>query len=134
MYPSDGSSVYEYNITPEDSIFGHKAVPEVIAVGAVVALGNGYQILSSRGPVTISYPTSKTRSKPDLCGIDGVSVSGAEVFQKHFSEQAPHVHRRGCCRADRAQFPHKRQSDTELLINNAKDLAAPGGTILSGTA
>ncbi|MBN2313206.1 MAG: S8 family serine peptidase [Sedimentisphaerales bacterium] len=91
---------YPNNITPVDSIFGHPAVPEVVAVGAI-AVNNSddpehlqIEDFSSQGPVTISHPGVEIRQKPDICGVDRVSVSGAGGFPSIFagtSASAPHV-------------------------------------------
>jgi len=85
------------NLTTADSIFGHPAVPNVIAVGAIDANDPGnddIEYFSSQGPVTISYPTQVLRPKPDIVGIDGVNITGAGGFDKPFygtSASAPHV-------------------------------------------
>jgi len=79
----NGASVYTNNINPADSIFGHPAVPGVIAAGAIDARDPGnddIEFFSSRGPVTISYPSPVSRPKPDLCGVDGVKITGAGGF------------------------------------------------------
>lgn len=96
IYP-DGAYVYADNINPADSIFGHPAVPGVIAVGAIDAndLGNDdIEPFSGQGPVTITYPSQVSRPKPDICGIDGVHVTGAGGFDDPFygtSAAAPHI-------------------------------------------
>src|SRR5690606_9457850 len=80
-----------------DSIFGHPAVPDVIAVAAISANDidhDDVEFFSSRGPVTIAYPDSTTREKPDLAGIDRVAVTGAGNFGTIFSgtsASAPHI-------------------------------------------
>ncbi|RLG23700.1 hypothetical protein DRN85_08890, partial [Methanosarcinales archaeon] len=97
IYPRNGAWVYTNNINATDSIFGHKAVPGAIAVGAIAASDPGnddIEVFSSQGPVTISYPSPVSRSKPDLCGVDGVSVTGAGGFPSPFygtSAAAPHI-------------------------------------------
>jgi subtilisin family serine protease len=97
IYPESGTITYIDNINPVDSIFGHPAVPDVIAVGAIAADDPGnddIEFFSSQGPVTISYPSATKRPKPDLCGIDGVSVTGAGGFPSPFygtSASAPHI-------------------------------------------
>ena len=83
IYPSNGTCVYTDNIVPADSIFGHPAVPGAIAVGAIDASDPGnddIELSSSRGPVTITYPSPVSRPKPDICGVDGVLISGAGDF------------------------------------------------------
>ncbi|MFH1694623.1 MAG: immunoglobulin-like domain-containing protein [Patescibacteria group bacterium] len=90
-----GDSIYPDNITPVDSIFGHSAVPNAIAVGAVAANDPGNDTIedfSSQGPVTIIGQGQ--RGKPDLIGIDGVAVTGAGGFHSPFygtSAAAPHI-------------------------------------------
>ena len=96
IYPRNGARVYTNNIVPADSIFGHAAVPDAIAVGAIDANDpNDIVFFSSQGPVTISYPLpGVSRAKPDLCGIDGVTVTGAGGFPSTFygtSAAAPHI-------------------------------------------
>jgi len=92
VYGANGAGVYTNNRTPGDSIFGHAAVPEVIACGAVEASDPGtIEPYSSRGPVTM---LTGTRQKPDICGADGVAVTGAGGFSNPFygtSAAAPHV-------------------------------------------
>lgn len=83
--------------TAADSIFGHPAVPGAIAVAAVNAADPGnddVEFFSSRGDATIFFPTFEVRPKPDIAGIDGVSVTGAGGFPSPFfgtSAAAPHV-------------------------------------------
>lgn len=89
------SPMYTNNRVASDSIFGQAAVEGVVSVGAIYAKDDGYndiESFSSQGPVTMLYPQG-TRYKPDICGIDGVSVSGVG-FTKPFygtSAAAPHV-------------------------------------------
>jgi hypothetical protein len=88
--------VEEYSV-PEGSIFGHPAVPGVLAVAAINANDPGNDTIegfSSRGPVEIFFPSPETRLKPDVTAVDGVSVTGAGGFPSPFfgtSAAAPHV-------------------------------------------
>ena len=97
IHPSDGTEVYTDNIDPADSIFGHPAAPGAIAVGAIDASDPGnddIEPFSSQGPVTIAYPSQVSRPKPDICGVDGVVVTGAGGFPTPFfgtSAAAPHI-------------------------------------------
>jgi len=97
IYTSGGAIVSTDNISAADSIFGHPAVPGVIATGAIDAGDSGndnIESFSSQGPVTIKYPLVESREKPDLCGIDGVTVTGAGGFPSPFSgtsAAAPHI-------------------------------------------
>ena len=80
---------------PAGSIWGHPAVQDVLAVGAVDEADPGHDDLepfSSQGPSRIYFPTVETRAKPDVVAADGVSTSS--VFFRHFfgtSAAAPHV-------------------------------------------
>lgn len=80
------------NISAKDSIFGQAAVPGVITVGAIGSATPGkIEGFSSQGPVTM---LNESRKKPDICGVDGVRVTGAGGFDKRFygtSAAAPHV-------------------------------------------
>jgi subtilisin family serine protease len=88
------------HVVPAGSIFGHPAVDEVVAVGAIdVRQRNLNQIepFSSQGPVTIFFPAREDRTKPDLAGFDDVSTavcpSASMCFEPFFgtSAAAPHV-------------------------------------------
>ncbi|CAD6490875.1 MAG: Subtilase family protein [Candidatus Argoarchaeum ethanivorans] len=131
IYPENGASVYTDNIDPADSIFGHPAVPSVIAVGAIDASDPGnddIEDFSSQGPATISYPAPVCRPKPDLCGVDGVTVTGAGGFPSPFygtSAAAPHI------AAIAAQFwgacPSKTGYEIRAVLRNtAVDLGSAG--------
>ena len=131
IYPENGAWVYTNNINHADSIFGHPAVPSVIAVGAIDANDPGnddIENFSSHGPVTISYPSPVSRPKPDICGIDGVNVTGAGGFDDPFygtSAAAPHI------AAIAAQlwgaFPDKTGDEIRtVLYDSAVDLGSAG--------
>lgn len=83
--------------TPEGSVFGHAALPQVVAVGAVSAFDNGHDSLqpySAHGPVEVFFPSYEVRLKPDVVAVDTVSVTGAAGFPNVFagtSASAPHV-------------------------------------------
>ncbi len=93
--PSGDLYIYPDNIVAADSIWGHAALPDVVTVGAVGAGSPGrIQEYSSIGPVTHFYPARTVRQKPDICGVDDVSVSGSGGFNTPFigtSAAAPHV-------------------------------------------
>ena len=144
IYPGNGAGVYTNNIDPVDSIFGHAAVPDVIAVGAIDANDPGnddIEPFSSQGPVTISYPSPVSRAKPDLCGIDGVLITGAGGFGSWdgsnyrfygTSAAAPHV------AAIAAQlwgaFPSKTGNEiSNALCSTAVDLGSSGYDYIYGS-
>ncbi|MFC1786627.1 NosD domain-containing protein [Halobacteriota archaeon] len=131
IYSGPGCGVYTNNIDPVDSIFGHPAVPNAIAVGAIDANDPGnddIEPFSSQGPVTISYPTPVSRPKPDICGIDGVAITGAGGFYVPFygtSAAAPHI------AAIAAQmwgaFPDKTANEIRtVLYSSTVDLGGAG--------
>ncbi len=92
IYCTNPCRFQQFNVRG-DSVFGHKAVPEVLAVAAAPA-GDPASIepYSSAGPATILFPTSEVRFKPDLTAVDGVATSRPE-FNPFFgtSAAAPHV-------------------------------------------
>ena len=91
-----GGTVDEYG-TPAGSIFGHAALPRVIAVGAIDASdpeNNDIEGFSSQGPTQIYFPTEQSRPKPDVVSIDGVAITGSGNFSNPFfgtSAASPHV-------------------------------------------
>ncbi len=131
IYPSNGAYVYNNNIDPADSIFGHAAVPGAIAAGAINASDPGnddIEFFSSQGPVTISYPSPVSRAKPDLCGIDGVAVTGAGGFPSTFygtSAAAPHIAAIAAMRW--GAYPDKTGDEIRTeLCDSAVDLGSAG--------
>ncbi|MGD0534090.1 MAG: PKD domain-containing protein [Methanoregula sp.] len=78
IYPSNGASVYSDNLVASSSIYGQAAAPDVVSVAAMdYSTPSTIEDFSSRGPVMITYPSPVTRVKPDISGVDDVSVSGA---------------------------------------------------------
>ena len=131
IYPQDNSAIYANNLKPADAVFGHAAVEEAIAVGAIGAEDPGNDDIrsySSQGPSTIRIPAAQTRAKPDIAGIDGVSVTGAGGFPSTFfgtSAAAPHV--AAIAVLLWGEIPDS--SDTvirDYVLNSAVDLGAPG--------
>ncbi|MBP2134330.1 PGF-pre-PGF domain-containing protein [Methanomicrobium sp. W14] len=129
IYPSSGARVFNNNIVSADSVFGHGAVPDVITTAAVNCnTPSVIEDYSSRGPVTIYYPSHELRSKPDITGVDGVSITGAGGFSNPFygtSAAAPHV------AAVAAQiwgaFPSMTPDEVRTaLYNSAEDLGTKG--------
>ena len=137
IYPSN-SYVYANNITPVDAIFGHPAVPGALGVGAIAANDPGnddIETFSSQGPVTISYPSSESRAKPDICGIDGVAVTGAGGFSNPFygtSAAAPHV--AAVCAQLWAQYPGMTGNQIrDAVKSTAVDLGTAGFDTVFGS-
>jgi subtilisin family serine protease len=79
------------------SIGCNQKARDAICVGAIPAYDPGHdnlELFSSEGPCDVFFPTFERRSKPDVCGIDGVRITGAAGFQNPFfgtSAAAPHV-------------------------------------------
>jgi len=137
IYTSGSMFVYTNNRSSVNSIFGHKAVPGVMAVGAISATNPGNNTIepfSSQGPVTISYPSPQTRNKPDICGIDGVSVTGAGGFANPFygtSAAAPHI--AAIAAQLWAQLPSKTGNEIRDMIKaSAVDLGTTGFDYIYG--
>ena len=120
---------YPNFVTPGGSVTNQSdAGGGVIAVGAINASDPGHDTIayySSRGP------TNDGRIKPDITGIDGVSISGAGGFSSPFfgtSAAAPHIAGIAAllleCRPD--------LKAGELGDNPAADRGALGGALLDG--
>ena len=89
-------AVLEHGVQ-ERGVVGHEAVTGVLAVGAIDSSDPGNdeaEPYSDRGPTEIYFPSRETRNKPDVMGIDGVSITGSGRFPNPFfgtSAAAPHV-------------------------------------------
>ncbi len=130
----DGSGTFMYsdNIVPEDSIFGHNAVPGVLCCGALNAASPAViEDFSCRGPVTM---LTETRQKPDICGIDGVYITGAGGFGSYdgsnykfngTSAAAPHI--AAVAALLRSRFPLMPASQVrQTILNTTCDLGSGG--------
>ncbi|MHC4310682.1 MAG: S8 family peptidase [Planctomycetota bacterium] len=124
-----GSVVLEEYSVPGGSVFGHPAVPAVLATGAIGASDPGNDTIesfSSQGPVEIFFPTRETRQKPDVSAIDGVSITGAGGFPSPFfgtSAAAPHV---AGIAALLKQLCSSQERIGNALKSSAVDLGVPG--------
>ena len=112
-----------------DSVFGHAAAANVIAVGAVNARTPGsIAYYSSQGPATITYPSAVKRSKPDICAIDGVDVTGAGGFSDPFygtSAAAPHA--AAVAALIWSQDPGRTSSQIRgMMLGGTRDMGAAG--------
>ncbi len=127
-----GGSMYADNVVSADSIFGHPAVPGVLSCGAIRhSSPNDIEFFSSLGPVKM---LTETRQKPDICGIDGVSVTGAGGFGSYnagryyffgTSAAAPHI--AAVVAQLKSWFPSLPASQIkQLILNNAVDLGDAG--------
>ena len=116
-----GAGAIEYEV-PGGSIFGHPGVTRALAVGTTNAGSNTAAFYSSRGPA------QRNRAKPDLTGVDGVSVTGAGGFPSTFfgtSAAAPHV-----AGVAALLMSASRKNTTALvrqaMLNTATDLGSSG--------
>ena len=106
-------------LTPEDSIYGQQAVPEVLCVTSASFM-NGTIVkapYASQGPVTIRYPSEEIRQKPDIAAPGTVFVSGAGGFPEMFvgtSAAAPQV--AGIAALLMEGNPHLSESDIRKAI------------------
>lgn len=125
-----------FNIV-QGSIYGHPAVPNVLAVGAIGASDPGNDDIgdfSSQGPSTIAFPASESRPKPDVASIDGVSVTGTGGFSSTFfgtSAAAPHVAGMAALLKELAPGATPAQI-RDAIRQGAVDLGAPGFDMVFG--
>lgn len=128
-YPSSAAEVSGENLVAADGIYGHQAVPDVVAVGAVSASNPGtIEAFSSNGPVTHLFPSRTIIQKPDVCGPDRVAVSGADGFKTIFvgtSAASPHVGAL-CALVWSAKPDLSAAAVRAAMYSSAVDLGAPG--------
>jgi subtilisin family serine protease len=123
-------------VTPSGSIFGHPAVPEVVAVAAIDVQDPGLddvETYSSRGPTTIVFPASSVRAKPDIAAFDGVSISNAGGFPecppfcRFFGTSAAAPHSAAVAALLLQKNPLLTPQDIRrVLTASAADIDAPG--------
>ena len=133
-----GVSMYADNIVETDSIFGHAAVPGVLSCGAInQAAPDEIEWFSSCGPVTM---LTETRQKPDICGIDGVSITGAGGFGSYdsgtyrfygTSASAPHIAAVAALLKSRFTSMSETQLK-QLILDNGIDLGDAGYDTIFG--
>ncbi len=127
-----GGHIKGNNLVSADSIFGHPVVPGVLSCGAIRhSSPNDIEYFSSRGPVTM---LTETRQKPDICGIDGVSITGAGGFGSYDSGRyyfygtsaaAPHI--AAVAAQLESRFPTFTATQIkQLILDNAVDLGDAG--------
>ncbi len=121
-------------LTPDDSIIGWAALPNVISVAAVSADNQKIQEFSSQGTVTIAHPVPDIRDKPEITGVDGVSVTGSGDFPTPFtgtSAAAPHI--AGLLALVKSLYPSVPNTELrDALLNSATDLGSPGWDAIYG--
>ncbi|HEV8440638.1 MAG TPA: S8 family serine peptidase, partial [Methylomirabilota bacterium] len=124
-----GCSFDQFNVRA-DSIFGHQAVPEVLAVAAVRwNTPSVVEPYSSAGPSTILFPAPETRAKPDLTGVDCVATSRPPGGLNPFcgtSAAAPHVAGVAALLMQAMGPSASVQSVRDTLKATAMDLGSPG--------
>lgn len=123
--------------TPSRSIFGHPAVPATVAVGAINASDaslDDIEPFSSQGPSYVPFSSMALRPKPDICALDGVSVTGAGGFPPSFlgtSAAAPHVAALAALiKEHNPTLPGP--EIRSILQNTADDLGSPGQDSIFG--
>ncbi len=84
----------QYSLS-DGSVIGSHSASGALTVGAVRASSPDYiEYFSSRGPVRMGTSAVEYRQKPEICGVDGVSVTGNGGFDTPFygtSAAAPHI-------------------------------------------
>src|SRR6185369_2917352 len=128
--------------TAAGSIFGHAALPSVVAVGAVDVRDpglNDVEAFSSHGPARIDFPTPELRAKPDLVAFDGVAISNAGGFPAcppfcaFFGTSAAAPHSAGVAALLLDQDPTLTPAKVKAaLTRGSADIGAPGFDDASG--
>src|SRR5262249_14649633 len=136
-----GASAIEHG-SAAGSIFGHPALPSVVAVGAVDVHDPGLddvEPFSSHGPARVDFPTLQVRAKPDLVGFDGVAISNAGGFPScppfcaFFGTSAAAPHSAGVAALLLDQDPTLTPAEVQAaLTRGAVDIDAPGFDEASG--
>jgi subtilisin family serine protease len=123
------------HVTSTGAVFGHAAIPEAVAVGAIDVADPGLdtvEFFSSQGPARIAFPSPATRPKPDLAGFDDVATA-VPGFNPFFgtSAAAPHVAAVAALllQENRALTPARVQA---VLRASAVDIGPPGFDDTSG--
>lgn len=119
----------------QQDIYGHPALPEVIAVGAIDVRSPGLNTVesfSSRGPAVIFFPSVAVRPKPDMAGFDYVSTTapGFQLFPGT-SAAAPHSAAVAGLLLSKNPFLTPAQI-MAALTTTAVDIEAPGRDDASG--
>jgi subtilisin family serine protease len=124
------------------SIFGHAALPSVVAVGAIDVHDPGLDTVepfSSHGPARIDFPTPELRAKPDLVAFDGVAISNAGGFPAcppfcaFFGTSAAAPHSAGVAALLLDLDPTLTPAEVKAaLAGGAVDVGAPGFDDASG--
>src|SRR5262245_25605249 len=136
-----GASALEHS-SAAGSIFGHPALPSVVAVGAVDVHDPGLDAVepfSSHGPARVDFPTLEIRAKPDLVAFDGVTISNAGGFPAcppfcaFFGTSAAAPHSAGVAALLLDRDPTLTPAEIQAaLTGGAVDIGAPGFDDASG--
>ncbi len=136
-----GAAALEHG-TAAGSIFGHAALPSVVAVGAVNVRDPGLddvEAFSSHGPARIDFPRLEIRAKPDLVAFDGVAISNAGGFPAcppfcaFFGTSAAAPHSAGVAALLLDKDPTLTPAEVlAALTRGAVDIGAPGFDEASG--
>src|SRR5262249_38882439 len=124
--------------TAAGSIAGHGNASGAITVGTINAGDPGNDDIarySSQGPCELFFPVHELRPKPEITGIDGVSVTGAAGFSNPFfgtSAAAPHIAALAALvrQANPGLSP---AAVKQALQSTAVDLGAPGFDTIFGS-
>ena len=123
-----GGQVVDYE-DPTDSVFGHPAATGVVAVAAIASDDDGLddiETFSSWGPSTM---LTETRDKPDITGMDKVSVTGNGGFPTTFSgtsASAPHMAACIALMIEAANGTKTAQEIRDALYSSAVDVGDVG--------
>lgn len=121
--------------TPSKVIFGHPAVPEVVALGALDVGDPGLDDLepfSSGGPALIYFPSFERRPKPDLAAFDGVATT-APGFGVFFGTSAAAPHSAAVAALLLSKNPFLPPGEVQTILKNtAVDIGPPGPDDFAG--
>lgn len=128
-YVYDKVRIEEDYLVSHDSIIGQSSLPDIISVAAVSSQSDlTIQKFSSQGIVSITNPVPEIRKKPDITGVDVVTVTGSGGFKVPFdgtSAAAPHI--AGVLALVWSGFPSVSASEIkEALYMSARDLGESG--------
>ena len=122
------------HVTPRGSIFGHPALAEVLAAGAIDVHEGGLAAVepySSQGPAELFFPVA-TRAKPDVTAFDAVTTAVAG-FTPFFGTSAAAAHVAGGAPRVLAKNPFLTPGDVSALVRGAAlDVSPPGPDSASG--
>jgi subtilisin family serine protease len=124
----------QFNVRVDSILGGPASVPEVITVGAIPASNPAtIESYSSAGPVTLFFPQTEFRNKPDVTATDCVSTSRPSFATFcGTSAPAPHVAGVAALVMQAMGASATPAAVRQVLKSTAIDLGAPGFDYIFG--